>query len=224
MFAKSANIELRYDVVAQGIGQLMDYLGGDPSIASHTRAGLWTFSSAINNPVPMTSNLGIVKRSFPAPEISQGYSNTLTQFDLYVDQLISIIGRGGDGSSANSAKKLLILSTDGVSDIDPLEPFYMNLIGQFNMSFCETLKSKNVEVAIVYTPYLPLPQSDYYNATLARPGNFSASRATDVPIVFKKCAGDLMVTANDAASLRSGFQTVYTQSLQSQETPVRLSQ
>ncbi len=212
-FAKKNNIVLRYDVLNQGIGQLMDYLKGNTTLASHTRVGLWTFDSLVKNPVAMTSNFASVKTAYPAPALVLNDASSATPFASYIDSIVKLIGKGGDGGSRQNAKKILILATDGVNDPTrawTTQVLLRDQVKAFDMSFCDTLKSNNVSVAVVYTPYYAMPYDWGYNATLGQPGNAGgATRVDDIPIVMAKCAGDLLVVANDAATLKNSFQTIF---------------
>ncbi len=214
-WAKSKGITLRYQDINTGVGSLMDYIDSDTSLQSHTTVGLWSFDSVLTNNVPLTTNHQSVKTNFPSPAIAVNNAASATPFSTYINNFISAVGTGGDGSSTSSPQKVVFIATDGVND--PTRDWTWNTplqaqVKVFDTSFCQTLKNNNVTVAIINTPYYPMTWDWGYNATLGQPGTLGgATRVDDIPIALQACAGNLFLIASDQAAMQTGFQTLFQQ-------------
>lgn len=221
-WALNKGIQLRYQVVNQGVQNLLTYLNSSSTFKSYVRVGLWSFDSSLTQMSALTSNFTSVSYNFPAPGLASNDAAAATPFDTLIDNFVSIVGNGGDGSSLSSPQKLVILATDGVNDPTRAWVSQTSLRSQvkvFNTSFCTTLKSKNVTVAILNTPYYPMTWDWGYNATLGQPGSLGgATRVDDIPIALSACAGTYFIRSSDPAVIQSAFTTLFTKA-----SPVRLT-
>ena len=55
------------------------------------------------------------------------------------------------------------------------------LISTIDPTFCTTLKNRNIQIAVLYTPYLPIPNNAYYNT-------WAAPVVPNVPVKLQACA------------------------------------
>ncbi len=213
-YAKRNNILMRYEVVNQGVDNLLNYIRSRQTISGRLRVELWSFDHDMRKLVPLTSDLSRVSGNFPAPALASTEESAATRFDELIDRFVAAVGTSGAGATQQDAKKLVMIATDGVNDPTRAWTWDTPLRDQvraINTSFCDTLKSRGNTVAVINTPYLPMPWDWGYNATLGMPGlRGGATRVDDVPLVLKQCAGAYFTIASDAAAIRSSFIDLYT--------------
>ncbi len=221
-YALNNGIQLRFQVVNQGVQKLLDYLNGNALLKSHVKVGLWSFDDYLHANAPMTSNYSQISSNFPGPTLAVNDEAAATPFSTYISNFVAAVGAAGDGSSASSPQKLVIIASDGVND--PTRAWTYNLalrpqVKVFDTAFCDTLKAANVKVAIINTPYLPMPWDWGYQATLGQPGSLGgATRVDDVPIALKACAGSLFTVASDVDTIQSAFTNLF-----QKVSPIRLT-
>jgi len=221
-YALNHGIQLRYQVVNQGIQNLLTYLNGNSTYKNYVKVGLWSFDSELNKMSSLTSNFTSVANKFPAPGLATDDAAAATPFDSLISDFVSTVGTGGDGSSAGSAQKMVIIATDGVND--PTRAWTSNTslrsqVRVFNTGFCNSFKSNGVTVAIINTPYYPMPWDWGYNATLGQPGSLGGTtRVDDIPIALQACAGSNFIQAPDVATIQSAFTTLFQKA-----SPIRLT-
>lgn len=223
MFAKAKGITLRYDSINKGIGRLIDEFDSLDPGAGFIKGAIWSFDTKFTLKQSVTTNRSKLRWNLPTAPAMSGETDGATKFAQGIANVVKGIGTGGTGASAASPIKLVILATDGVQDPGRFwvtQTAYRKEVAQFDMSFCETLKSKNVRVGILHTPYIPMTDDWGYMATLGQPsllGN-PGTRADDVPRVLKACAGDLYFEASSSDKIATGFVNI----LRSANTTPRL--
>ncbi len=112
-----------------------------------------------------------------------------TYFDTSLKAMASLAGTSGDGKTAVTPKKFVMMVTDGVqsarswvtrtsSKSSACTKWYGSLcigypmasvasnVAPLNPSWCDYLKDKGVTVSVLYTTYLPVPLDWGYNGTL----------------------------------------------------------
>ncbi len=217
------NILMRYQVVNQGVENLLNHIRSRQNLSGRVRVELWSFDHDMRRLVNLTSDLTRVANNFPAPALASNDEAAATRFDDLIGTFVTAVGTSGSGASRQDARKLVMIATDGVND--PTRAWTWNTplraqVRAFNMAFCDTLKARGNTVAIINTPYLPLPWDWGYNATLGQPGlHGGETRVDDIPIVMRRCAGRYFTAASDADAIRSAFVALFTAA-----SPVRLSQ
>jgi hypothetical protein len=83
-----------------------------------------------------------------------------TDFTTSADNLAQAIQPAGNGSSAAAALKNLFIVTDGMQDT-PKKRAMGPMTNALNETTCQNFKNKGVNVFVLYTPYLPLPNPYY---------------------------------------------------------------
>lgn len=221
-WALNKGIQLRYQVVNQGIQNLLTYLNSSSTFKTYVRVGLWSFDSSLTQMSALTSSFSSVSNNFPAPGLASSDSAAATPFDSLIGNFVSIVGNGGDGTSLASPQKLVIIATDGVNDPTRAWVSQTSLRPQvkvFDTSFCTTLKNKGITVAIINTPYYPMTWDWGYNATLGQSGSLGgATRVDDIPIALSACAGNYFIRTSDPTTIQSAFTTLFTKA-----APVRIT-
>jgi Flp pilus assembly protein TadG len=221
-WALNHGIQLRYQVVNQGVSNLLTYLGGNSTLQSHVKVGLWALDSSLTQMSSMTSSYTTVANNFPAPGVASTDAAAATPFNSLVGDFISAVGTAGDGSSSANPQKMVIIATDGVNDPTRAWTSDVSLRPQvkvFDTTFCTTFKTNGVTVAILNTPYYPMTWDWGYNVTLGQPGSLGgATRVDDIPIALKACAGNNFTVASDVTAIEQAFIKLFTNA-----SPIRLT-
>jgi len=221
-YALKKGIQLRYQVVNEGVQNLLTYLNGNSTYKTYVKVGLWSFDSSLAKMSSLTSDFTSVANNFPAPGLASDDAAAATPFDNLISDFVSTVGPAGDGSSAASPQKMVIIASDGVND--PTRAWTTNTslrsqVRVFDTSFCSSFKTNGVTVAIINTPYYPMTWDWGYNATLAQPGSHGgATRVDDIPLVLKACAGSNFIQAPDVETIRSSFTYLFNKA-----SPIRLT-
>jgi Flp pilus assembly protein TadG/uncharacterized protein YegL len=221
-WAVSKNIQLRFQVVNQGIQNLLDYLQSQSTLKSHVKIELWSFDHALKKNAAMTSSYSTISSKFPAPSLASTDASAATPFNDLIDDFVATVGAAGDGSSPSSPQKMVIIATDGVND--PTREWVSNTslrsqVRVFDTAFCTALANKGVTLAIINTPYYPMTWDWGYNVTLGQPGSLGgATRVDDIPIALKKCAGKNFTIASEVAAIQSAFTNLFVTA-----SPIRLT-
>jgi Flp pilus assembly protein TadG len=205
-------VTLRYQVLYDGVTNLVNYINSVDSNHTRVRLALYSFDQSLNKVVSLSSSLSNIANKYPAPAVDNSDTDGATLFNENIGTVISDIGAGGDGSSASHRAKLLILATDGVED--PGRQWTYNTwlqanVKGFDTTFCTTLKGNNVKIGIINTPYLPMTYDWGYNATLGQPGTIGATRVDDIAPNFQQCAGDLFVRSSDSTTIKNAFTAIF---------------
>ena len=221
-WALSKGIQLRYQVVNQGVQNLLTYLNGNSSLKSHVKVGLWSFDDNLTQLAAPTFTYSMVSGNFPAPALASTDASAATPFNSLIASFVNAVGTAGDGSSSSSPQKMVIIATDGVNDPTRAwvsEPSLRSQVKVFDTAFCTTFKTKGVTVAIINTPYYPMTWDWGYNVTLGQPGSLGgATRVDDIPIALSKCAGKYFTVASDVDSIQSAFTKLFVAA-----SPIRLT-
>jgi Flp pilus assembly protein TadG len=222
-WALSKKIRLRYQVVNEGIQNLLNYLNNQKVLKSRVKIELWSFDHALTKNASMTSGYASITSHFPSPSLASTDASAATPFNDLIDSFVSSVGKSGDGSSASNPQKMVIIATDGVND--PTRGWVSDVslrsqVRVFDTAFCKPLIEKNgVTLAIINTPYYPMTWDWGYNATLGQPGSLGgATRVDDIPIALRKCAGENFTIASDDAAIQSAFTNLFVKA-----SPIRLT-
>jgi hypothetical protein len=122
-------------------------------------------------------------------------NNELSIFDDSLGGMKDIIGVAGPGTSSSSRQKVLFFISDGVAHQYKAKGTCSGEIRESNNSettcieplvvkYCDALKRNGVKIAVLYTTYLPLPNSDWAWR------NFVSKIIGRVPTAMEKCASD----------------------------------
>jgi Flp pilus assembly protein TadG len=216
-YAEGVGITLRYDVLNTGVRKFLDQVDSTDPQHRYVRTNIYSFDSTLKNLTGSstpTSNTSQLRANLPtAPSTSSEFDGA-THFNESIGSVMSDIGTGGDGLTANTPKKLLIIATDGVQDPNRTWTYNLLLRPQvtvINTAFCNTLANANVKVAFIHMPYLPMTWDWGYMATLGMPaGNGTSQTRVDlIQPALQSCAGNLYTQANDTTSLTNAFANIF---------------
>jgi len=166
------------------------------SLAAQTgvtfRMGVYTFNTSnqgttLTTVQSLTSNLSQAGTAAASVDVLEVYKqnwltssvydlDTDTDFASALSSMNSTMTTPGTGASGSSPKALLFIVTDGVESTQTstcTQPLIVHggitrCLQPFNISQCAAIKSRGIDIAILYTEYLPLPSDPFYNAFVAQ--------------------------------------------------------
>ncbi len=151
--------------------------------ASQYEMAIYTFNASGLNTIQMlTSNLTNARTAAANINVLQVYSNnwltssnnnsdTDTNFESAMSQVNTLMPLPGTGAPASTPQEVLFIVSDGVDD-EVSSNCSASLDGNrcqqpFDTSWCTTVKNRGIQIAVIYTEYLPLPTNAWYNQWIA---------------------------------------------------------
>ena len=118
-----------------------------------------------------------------------------TDIQKGLTDLNAIMPNPGDGTAAGTPQEVVFLVTDGVEDkliaktggscdpnaTYPLPPANSTTVRcqqPLNTAICDTIKSRNIRIAVLYTEYLQLPADGWYTSRISQFNNPTSSTGT----------------------------------------------
>ncbi len=144
---------------------------------------IYTFNnSSLNTIQLLTSNLANAQTAAANINVEEVYSNnwltktnqnndTDTNFESAMSAINTIMPLPGTGTPASTPQEVLFIVSDGVDD-EVASSCSQSLDGNrcqqpFNTTWCTTVKNRGIQIAVLYTDYLPLPTNSWYNNWIA---------------------------------------------------------
>jgi Flp pilus assembly protein TadG len=184
--AKNLGVVTRIDNLRSATGSLMDLAVQTENNNNATyRMGIYTFNyngatqiSALTTPTgakPLTANIDVMvmyKNNWR--NSSTNDNDAETNFELAMSQINNKMPAPGTGYTGSTPQEVLLLVSDGLSDrVNTGNPGLAKtpvgtysgsrFMGLFDTSWCDTVKSRGIRIAVLYTEYLPLPTNAWYN-------------------------------------------------------------
>ena len=173
--AKSLGVTMRIDVVREATQQLMATANKTQTMPGQYRMAIYDFGSAadkipLNSPPAymvsqLTSNLTqsasdagtIDLMTIPYQNYNTDQTTSLTSVLSYMNQT-SVIAKPGPGTSSTAPQKVLFFVSDGMQDSYSCDKNgkCSRQLGGWDTSVCDSLKSRGVRIAVLYTTYLRL--------------------------------------------------------------------
>lgn len=158
---------LRIDVVRAAIQSVLQSIQGTQA-NDHYRVGLYTFNDAVitgnakrdaaQQVFALGSDFGgaaaAAKGLLPLPSGSGSHTDFPAAVSSMRDKYLS---RAGDGLSAATPKKTLILITDGTNNVGSTN------ISPFDPTQCQSIKDLDITIYVMYTEYYPINM--YYSGS-----------------------------------------------------------
>ena len=181
--ARSLGVTLRIDMVNQAVQNLTTTASqtSQSTGAAYRMAG-YSFDIAVNNIMPLTSNMTTAKNEASNLAVLTVYhENMLTATNANSDQdtdfnnafsnLNQVMPAPGNGTNAanDTPQEVLFIVTDGVADIN----YNGRKYGPFGTGtytgtdWCTAIKARNIRIAVLYTVYYPLPTNSWYNTYIS---------------------------------------------------------
>jgi len=144
---------------------------------------IYTFNnSGLNTIQLLTSNLANAQTAAANINVLEVYSNnyltktnnnndTDTNFETAMSQINTLMPLPGTGTPSSTPQEVLFIVSDGVDD-EVSSSCSAALDGNrcqqpFSTSWCTTVKNRGIQIAVIYTEYLPLPTNAWYNDWIA---------------------------------------------------------
>jgi Flp pilus assembly protein TadG len=162
--AHQLGVTTRIDVLRQATQQLMDTAPTVATVPNQYRTAIYTFNRSVATISNLTSNLSKARSDAASIDLVtvpyQGaYNDQYTDYNAALTSLNGIIPANGDGSPG-APQKVMFFVTDGVNDSDRGGT---RSITPLDTGLCTAIKNRGVQIAVLYTTYLPLPTNAFYN-------------------------------------------------------------
>lgn len=209
---KAQGISFRLDVVSNAVSAMVTTMRD--TMQGNAKARLWRLYTDATVMVPMTSDLNtIISRQIDMPiwkaspeAAALKTSDGTTNYRAVMDTLSAQVPTAGDGKTAASPKRAVMIITDGVHDAMPREsnavqPPWIHAThntGPMDPKFCQKLKDNGVLVSVLYVTYI-IPAND---------GNWVKPFADKIVPNLKSCATttDLFFNAREPAEINKALQ------------------
>jgi Flp pilus assembly protein TadG len=253
--ARRNGIQLRFDVVKNATNYILGQMAQNTNAGvSNLSVGVYTFNSGVQQVYPSgctpqttgceagtdftaaEAAVGLpptppaVKDTGIQPILAgkglNGQNNDDTAFPEDMNALASTyITAAGDGTTAATPRKVLILVTDGFQD----DPNLAGTAGErqaFNSTYCQQFKNLGYQIYVVFTPYYPVPHFDYLISNWAP--IVQGTGPTSITANLQACSsqssdpnGTYYIAASDEKDIKSALLTFLQQALKS---PARYTQ
>jgi hypothetical protein len=208
--AKSLGITMRIDVLRSATQQLMSTAAQTETYSNQFRMAIYDFgasddtaglttifslSSSLSSAQTAAANIDVMTVNGP-----NNLHDEDTDFDSILTQINSAISSPGSGTSS-APQKYLFFVTDGVADENNSSCLYTmtnpdwgniapRCIEPINTALCTTMKNRGIKIAVLYTTYLALPTSQFYNDWIApfNAGPYGPSPNSQIALNLQSCA------------------------------------
>jgi len=178
--AKNLGVVTRMENLASATEALMSSAASMEGSNQQYQVAIYTFnnSSSLNTIQALTSNLAQAQAAAANINVEEVYSNnwltktdqnndTDTDFETAMSAINGIMPNPGLGTPTSTPQEVLFIVTDGVDD-EVSSSCSQHLDGNrcqqpFNTTWCTTVKNRGIQIAVLYTAYLPLPTNSWYN-------------------------------------------------------------
>jgi len=185
--AKDLKVNMRIDVVRMATQALAERAKTDRLTNDQFQMGVYTLGARAEDAQlttisGLTSDMDQVKKYTSTVDLMtipyQNYKeDQLTNFDDALTAMNgTIINNASQGATATDRKKILFIVSDGVGDRQKPDTCTENVTSKgrcqepIDASFCEPLKKRGVQIAVLYTTYLPMKKdADNWYDTWIRP-------------------------------------------------------
>ena len=181
--AQNLGVVTRMQNLASATQSLMSSASSMEGSNQQYQMAIYTFNNSGLNAIQLlTSNLANAKTAAANINVQEVYSNnwltstnknndTDTNFETAMSQVNTIMPLPGTGTPASTPQEVLFIVTDGVDD-EVASSCSQSLDGSrcqqpFNTTWCTTVKNRGIQIAVLYTDYLPLPTNSWYNSWIA---------------------------------------------------------
>jgi Flp pilus assembly protein TadG len=183
--AKNLGVVTRIQNLASATQSLMSTAAAtEGSNTSQYQMAIYTFANnGLSTIQALTSNMATAQTAAGNINVLQVYKNNWltssnnnsdmdTNFETAMSQINAIMPNPGLGTPTSTPQEVLFIVSDGVDDeanttcSQPLSG--SNRCQQpFNTAWCTTVKNRGIQIAVLYTEYLPLTTNAWYNSWVA---------------------------------------------------------
>jgi Flp pilus assembly protein TadG len=182
--AQNLGVVTRMENLASATQSLMSTASSvEGSDSTQYQMAIYTFNgSGLSTIQSLTSNLANAQAAAANINVLEVYDNnwltksnnnndTDTDFESAMSAVNGIMPNPGLGTPTSTPQEVLFIVSDGVDD-EVSSSCSQSLDGNrcqqpFNTSWCTTVKNRGIQIAVIYTDYLPLPTNAWYNDWIA---------------------------------------------------------
>ena len=238
--ALNNGVKTRMDYLRTAVGSLLTLASKTQQVPNQFQFGLYTFSDSLaqHTVSALSSNFTQLQTDTQNIQLSYNSLNNTT-FNLSGDSqpkgsldeqtdidagMTYVNGQVSTSfTSPRAPTNFVVLVSDGVQDKVDCATTGTTSGGcrayePLNLANCDALKAAGDQVAVVYTPYLPITNNPWYNSYVApinvQPVPFAA-RLPQVTNVMKSCASDpaLFVETSPTTDIGTALQTIFQNAL-----------
>jgi hypothetical protein len=128
-----------------------------------------------------------------------------------MSQINGIMPLPGTGTPNSTPQEVLFIVSDGVDD-EVSSSCSQSLDGNrcqqpFNTAWCTTVKNRGIQIAVIYTDYLPLPTNSWYN-------NWIAPFQNQISSNMQSCASPgMFFSVTTDGDISAAMQTLFQQAV-----------
>ena len=211
-------IQLRLDAVAYAVQQLISTATTTQTLPNQFSIGLYPFVRWMQSYQPLTTSLATVSTAASSLTslIDNGNGSSAlgsggTHFENALPSVNGLIASVGDGSAPASPKPFVFMVTDGAQDsqyqVNNGSWSGSNNATTLNTANCTTIKNRGITLAVLYVPYVPIP-----NPTTIWNDEDGAANA-NIPFIpgsLTTCASPgFFFTAATPADIANAMQTMF---------------
>lgn len=207
---------LRLDVVYSAVTNVIQQMQSSESFADQFGVGVFMFNNAFTRVFPSTGEA--------STDLAAGLTAALgiqtpvvtndgdTNFPSAMTNIANTLTSGGTGSTRATARKAMILITDGIQDYSPRNKG--NQLGPMSNSAavtaCNAVKSKGISIYVLYTPYARVLNNPFYVSNIDEYVKNPPTPSTSVT-ALQACAGDAsrVYQANSPTQIADGLRTLF---------------
>ncbi|HUD85716.1 MAG TPA: pilus assembly protein TadG-related protein [Xanthobacteraceae bacterium] len=182
--AQNLGVVTRMENLASATQSLMTTASTtEGSNTTQYQMAIYTFNnSGLNTIQALTSNMTTAQAAAANINVLEVYDNnwltktnqnndTDTNFESAMSAMNTIMPNPGLGTPTSTPQEVLFIVSDGVDD-EVATSCSQSLDGNrcqapFNTAWCTTVKNRGIQIAVLYTEYLPLPTNSWYNDWIA---------------------------------------------------------
>jgi Flp pilus assembly protein TadG len=221
--AQNLGVVTRMQNLSSATQSLMSTASAMEGSNSQYQMAIYTFNnSGLNTIQLLTSNLANAQAAAANINVLEVYSNnwltktsqnndTDTNFESAMSAINTIMPLPGTGTPSSTPQEVLFIVTDGVDD-EVSSSCSQTLDGNrcqapFNTTWCTTVKNRGIQIAVIYTEYLPLPTNSWYN-------NWIAPFQSQIGPNLQSCASTgMFFTVTTDGDITSAMQTLFQQAV-----------
>jgi Flp pilus assembly protein TadG len=222
--AKNLGVVTRMENLASATQALMSTASAtEGSNTSQYQMAIYTFANSGNSTIQsLTSNMATAQAAAANINVLQVYDNnwltktnqnndTDTNFESAMSAINTVMPNPGLGTPTSTPQEVLFIVSDGVDD-EVASSCSQSLDGNrcqapFSTTWCTTVKNRGIQIAVLYTEYLPLPTNSWYN-------NWIAPFQNQIGSNMQSCASPgMFFTVTTDGDITAAMQSLFAQAI-----------
>jgi Flp pilus assembly protein TadG len=180
-YAAQIGARLRIDVVSDALQRMVSAVPAADLQSGRYKLSLYslgasaeeTQASPLKQVQPLTTDMDDFRAAAESVQLmSVPYMNFNSNIDSNIKQALTLLNDqvplAGDGTGATSAKQMILLISDGMTNFfSTAAGCYGRRVGSIcvaylDTSICDTVKARGVKIAVLYTTYVPVPENTLF--------------------------------------------------------------